>query len=183
MYALYILFFSTLQVTFPQSLSFHGQIADFMMVCVILTGYLFGPTDGAVIGLIMGVLRDVLASPTLGIGMLLLMYVGLISSLLFTRIFHRKLTLGFVQVLIITLAYKIIGHTLYFLIPLIAKNDSEYLSLSSIVFDSILPQLAINLVISIPIILLLQYVGPYRKGFVRFSNDGGDSVEGIWQIR
>jgi hypothetical protein len=194
------LFFSTLQVTFPQALSFRGQVADFMMVFVILTGYLFGTLDGAVVGLITGVLRDVLASgpviflvsgkdgdmlstPAIGVGMLLLLYIGIISSILFTKMFHRRLTLGFVQVLLITLAYKIAGHSMYFFIPLITNNDSQYLSFQSIMLDSVLPQLAINLIVSVPMIILLKIAGPYRKGFVRPTDFMNRTAEELWQIR
>ena len=171
-----------------------------MMVFVILTGYLFGTLDGAVIGLIMGVMRDVLASgpviflvsgengdmlstPALGVGMLLLLYIGIFSSVFFTKMFHRRLTLGFVQVLLITLIYKIVGHSIYYFIPLITNNDSDYLSFLSIMLDSILPQMAINLIISVPMIILLKFAGPYRKEYVRSSDFADKAAEELWQIR
>lgn len=182
-YVIYILFFSTLQVTFPQTLSFRGQTADFMMVFVILTGYLFGTVDGAVVGLSMGFLRDMLASTTLGIGMLILMYVGIFSSLLFLRKFHSRATLGFLQVILITFIYKAAGHFLYYFIPLLINGDHVYLSLNSILYDSILPQIAINLVISFPIILLLSYLGPYRKGEKRMAVEDKMASEEVWQIK
>jgi len=165
------------------ALSFRGQVADFMMVFVILTGYLYGTTDGAVVGLIMGFLRDMLASPTLGTGMLILLYAGIISSLLFSKRFHSRIALGFVQVFILTLAYKVIGHLLYYLVPLIMNHDNNYLPLSAIVLNSILPQILINLVISVPMILLLTYAGPYRKGVRRSLDDNRFSSEEVWQIR
>ena len=179
----YILFFSTLQVTFPGVLSFRGQVADFMLVFVILTGYMYGTIDGAVIGFCMGFLRDMLSSTTLGIGMLLLLYVGIFSSILFSGRFHRRAALGFVQVALITLIYKAFGHLLRYVIPLLTSHDGNYLSFGSIVIDSILPQIAINLVVSIPIILLLRYLGPYRKGLVRKMDESGLSSEEVWRIR
>ena len=182
-YAVYILFFSTLQVTFPNVFSFRGQTADFMMVFVILTGYLFGPIDGAVIGLIVGFLRDMLASTTLGIGMMLLLYIGILSSILFSKQYHNRAALGFIQVILITLAYKVIGHFLFFSIPLLLEHDRSYLSVGKIVFDSILPQIAVNLLAAVPIILLLRFAGPYRKGYVRASEDRLSPREDAWQIR
>lgn len=183
LYTVYILFFSTLQVTFPSVFSLRGQTADFMMVFVIITGYLFGSTDGAVIGLIVGFLRDMLASSTLGIGMMLLLYVGILSSILFSKQYHSRVALGFIQVLLITLAYKIIGHFLFFVVPLILEHDRSYLSLGTIVFDSILPQAAVNLLAAVPVILLLRFAGPYRKGYVRTSEDRRNTREDAWQIR
>ena len=183
MYIIYVLFFSTLQVTFPQVLSFRGQTADFMMVFVILTGYLFGTIDGAVIGFAMGFLRDMLASTTLGIGMLILLYIGIISSLLFSKKFHSRATLGFVQVILITFVYKSLGHLLYYFVPLLTAGDHMYLSVSTIMIDSILPQIAINLAISFPLILLLSYLGPYRRGEKRIADEDRLASEEVWQIK
>lgn len=177
------MFFSTLQVTFPQVLSFRGQTADFMMVFVILTGYLFGTIDGAVIGFSMGFLRDMLSSTTLGIGMLILLYVGIFSSLLFSRKFHSRATLGFVQVILITLVYKVMGHVLYYFVPLLTGGDHMYLSTSTIIFNSILPQIAINLAVSLPMILLLTYLGPYRRGEKRIADGDRAASEEVWRIR
>lgn len=170
-------------MTFPQVLSFRGQTADFMLVFVILTGYLFGSVDGAVVGLCMGFLRDMLASTTLGIGMLILLYSGIFSSLLFSKMFHSRATLGFVQVILITLIYKVGGHLYFYLLPLITSGDRSYLHMNAIIFDSILPQIAINLAVSIPIILLLHYLGPYQKGEKKMTDGERVSSEEVWRIR
>jgi len=183
LYIIYVLFFATLQVTFPQALSFRGQTADFMMVFVILTGYLFGTVDGAVIGFAMGFLRDMLASTTLGIGMLILLYVGIFSSLLFSKKYHSRATLGFVQVILITVVYKAMGHLLYYIVPYLTRGDHMYLSVNTIILNSILPQTAINLAISFPMILLLTYLGPYRRGEKRIANEDRIASEEVWQIR
>lgn len=154
-----------------------------MMVFVILTGYLFGTMDGAVVGFAMGFLRDMLASRTLGVGMLLLLYVGIFSSLLFSGKYHSRATLGFVQVVLITFIYKIAGHLLYYFVPLLTAGDHEYLSIGTILTDSILPQVAINLAISFPMILLLLYIGPYRRGEKRIADEDRMASEEVWQIR
>lgn len=180
---IYILFFSTLQVTFPQALSFRGQTADFMMVFVILTGYLFGTMDGAVIGFSMGFLRDMLASTTLGIGMLIFLYIGIFSSLLFSKKFHSRATLGFVQVILITFVYKTAGHLLFYFIPLLTAGDHVYLPVSAVIFNSILPQMIINLAVSLPLILLLSYLGPYRRGEKRIADEDKMASEEVWRIR
>ena len=170
-------------MTFPQALSFRGQTADFMMVFVILTGYLYGSVDGAVIGFAMGFLRDMLASTTLGIGMLLLLYVGIFSSLIFSKKFHSRATLGFIQVILITFIYKVLGHLLYYLIPRLTSGDRMYLPLSTIMLDSILPQIAINLAVSFPMILLLYYLGPYRRDEKRKADEDKMASEEVWRIR
>ena len=57
-YLILILFISSFQVSFPEVLSFHGQIADLMFVFVVLVSYMFGFRDGAVIAVITGFFRD-----------------------------------------------------------------------------------------------------------------------------
>lgn len=154
-----------------------------MMVFVILTGYLYGTVDGAIVGFCVGFLRDMLSSTTLGVGMLILMYIGIFSSLLFLRKFHSRVTLGFLQVILFTFIYKIAGHLLYYFVPLLTSGDHLYLSLNAIMNDSILPQIAINLVISFPIILLLSYLGPYRRGEKRMAVEDKMASEEVWQIK
>lgn len=154
-----------------------------MMVFVILTGYLFGTMDGAIIGFCMGFLRDMLASTTLGIGMLIFLYVGIFSSFLFSKKFHSRATLGFIQVILITFIYKILGHLLYYFVPLLTAGDHMYLSVRTIMLDSVLPQIAINLAISVPLILLLTYLGPYRKGSKRKENEDRVASEEVWRIK
>ncbi len=183
MYAVYILFFSTLQVTFPQAFSFRGQVADYMLVFVILSGYFFGKTDGAVVGLIMGVFRDILAGEHLGLGMMFLLYAGLMSAILFSKRFHRKLILAFLQVFIITLCYKVVGHLIYYVVPLMLEHDTVYFTFRHIVFDSVAPQLLLNLLVSIPLALLLKYLGPYNHGIKQEEDEQNPEKEGLWLRR
>jgi len=153
------------------------------MVFVILTGYLFGTLDGAVIGFSIGFLRDMLASRTLGIGMLIFLYIGIFSSLLFSKKFHSRATLGFVQVILITFIYKIAGHLLFYFVPLLTAGDHAYLPVNIVIFDSILPQVVINLAVSLPLILLLTYIGPYRRGEKRIADEDKMASEEVWRIR
>ena len=57
-YALYIVLLSSVQVSFSDKLSLMGQIADLMLVFVIISGYLFGARDALVVGLATGFIRD-----------------------------------------------------------------------------------------------------------------------------
>jgi rod shape-determining protein MreD len=174
------MFFCALQVSFPQQLSFRGQTADFMLVIVILSGYFFKTFNGAVVGLIVGLIRDVMSGMTLGAGALIFMMIGIISSFLFSKAFHSRVTLAFLQVGLITLSYKIIGHLLFYFVPFFLKHDTSYLPLQTIIFDSILPQLIINLLIAVPLILLLKYLGPYRVGYSIPVKGDIVSTEELW---
>ncbi len=180
-YAIYIMFFSALQVSFPQQLSFRGQTADFMLVIVILSGYFFKTFDGAVVGLTVGLIRDVMSGMTLGVGALVFMFIGIVSSFFFSKAFHSRVTLAFLQVALITLSYKIIGHLIFYFVPLFLRHDTSYLPIQTIVFDSILPQLLINLLIAVPLILLLKYLGPYRIGYSIPVKGEDVSTEELWR--
>ena len=59
-YVIFTLLFSCFQVSFPNRLTLFGQVADLMLVYVILVGYFFGFADGAVVGIIVGFIRDYL---------------------------------------------------------------------------------------------------------------------------
>lgn len=191
-YGVYIIFLSALQVSFSDSFSINGQVADLMLVFVILTGYLFGLKDAIAVGLITGLLRDYYAGPAfeggtdqpvalLGLGMLLMLYAGVISSVLFTKAFHRKLPLGFVQVMIVTVSYKVVGHVLFVIMLAISGRGSEYLSLFEIVTDSLIPQMIVNLLATAPILLMLRYMGPYKNGInKRLLLDSGET-ENLWR--
>lgn len=180
-YAAYIIFFTTLQVSFPDYFSLRNQTADFMLVLVVLSGYFFKTIDGAVVGLTVGLIRDVLAGMTLGIGALLFFFIGILSSVFFSKAFHSRASLAILQIAIMTLGYKIIGHLWFYFMPILERHDTTYLSFQTVVFDSILPQLGVNLLIAIPMIFLIKYVGPYRVGYVKPEESARVTTEGLWR--
>ena len=62
-YAIYIILISSIQVSFPDAFSLFGQTADLMFVFVVLAGYFNGFWDGAVVGFVCGLIRDVFSPP------------------------------------------------------------------------------------------------------------------------
>ena len=183
-YTLYILLFASFQVSFSDSMSFRGQIADLTFVFVVLTGYFFGFIDGAIVGLITGVVRDTLAAPTVisldgtvqvsfGIGVLVLFLAGVAGSAFFTKRMHRNIPFAFLAVAAITLCYKVIGHLLNFFWIKMLVGEVYNLTASQALVDSIIPQIMLNCLVSVPIILLLRFLGPGR---FRDRSDQKDDV-------
>ncbi len=182
-YLVYILLFSCFQVSFPGTISFHGQIADLTFVFVVLTGYFFGFGDAAVVGIITGLIRDSFASPavmsldgtvqvTAGLGILVLFLAGAAGSSFFTQKMHRNLPFAFLAVIFLTFCYKVIGNLLeFFWIKILAGGVYNVTPMSCLT-DSIIPQVMLNFLASIPIIFLLKFMGPYRRG----GNDKKDDV-------
>ena len=174
-YALYLLLFSTVQVTFPGIVTFYGLRADLMFVLVVLCSYMFGFYDGIVFGALAGIIRDYFSAPSItsidgtvttavGIGLFLMVAAAAFGSSFFTVRIERNFILAFVSVLFATLLYKTIGHFGIFLWSHIAKGTTYNLQLSQIVFRSIIPQVLLNMIAAVPLYLLLRFAGPYKKG-------------------
>ena len=183
-YAVYLLLFASIQVSFPDSLSFRGQIADLMFVFVVLTGYFFGFADGAVIGILTGIVRDCFAAPavigldgnvqvTMGIGALVLFLAGVFGSAFFTKKLHKSWPFAFLAVAAATLIYKTVGHFVAFIWIKVLGNGMYSIGVKDVILDSMLPQLLVNLIAAIPILLLLRFLGPYKRGG---GNDNKDDV-------
>lgn len=182
LYAVYILLFASLQVSFPDAISFRGQIADLMFVFVVLTGYFFGFADGAIIGLLTGIVRDCFSSPavigldgkvqvTVGIGALVLFLAGAYGSSFFTKKLHRSIPFAFLSVASATLIYKVIGHIVAFVWIKVLGNGMYSIGIKEVLIDSILPQLLLNAVATLPLLLLLRFLGPYKLGSVTDKKD------------
>ncbi|MCR4688597.1 MAG: hypothetical protein K5745_03490 [Saccharofermentans sp.] len=183
-YAIYILLFTTFQVSFPNAISFRGQVADLTFAFVVLTGYYYGFLDGAVVGLITGMIRDCFASPIImgldgktqlasGIGMLVLFLAGSYGSSFFKHRLHRNVHFALLAVLSATLIYKVSGHICIFLWLKLQDGAIYTLTLGKILTDSILPSLLVNVLAALPIIFLLRFLGPVSR---RKSDDSNDDV-------
>lgn len=174
-YALYLLLFSTVQVTFPGILTFYGIRADLTFVIVVLIAYMFGFYDGIVFGALAGIIRDYFSAPSittldgtvttaLGIGLFVMFAAAAFGASFFTERIERNFLLAFLSVVIATLLYKVIGHLLIFIWSNIVPGLTYNLSLTQIITRSILPQVILNLIAAIPLYLLLRFAGPYSKG-------------------
>lgn len=183
-YTIYILLFASFQVSFPNAISFRNQVADLTFVFVILTGYYFGFLDGAIVGLATGIVRDCFASPIImgvdgkiqlasGIGMLVLFLAGSYGSSFFRNKVHRKFYFALLAVLSGTLIYKVAGHIIVFLWLKLQDNAVYSLTIGRILIDSILPQLLVNVIAALPMIVLLTFLGPVSR---RKGPDADDDV-------
>ena len=174
-YALYLLLFSTVQVTFSGILTFYGIRADLLFVLVVLVSYMFGFYDGIVFGALAGIIRDYFSAPSittldgtvttaLGIGLFLMVAAAASGSSFFTVRIERNFLLAFLSVVTATLLYKIVGHFLIFLWSNLVPGLTYNMGLSQIITRSVLPQTVLNLIAAVPIYLLLRFLGPYKKG-------------------
>ena len=182
-YAIYILLLSSLQVSYPNRLGFAGQTADLAFVFVVLTGYFEGFKDGAIVGLIMGLVRDCLAPiaivgidgtvhVTAGIGMLVLFLAGAVSSSFFTKRMHRNIPFAFVSIAFCTLLYKISGHFMAYSWTFIVPEAGTYdLGFYEIAVRSCLLQTLLNLIAGLPLLVLWRFAGPVSMSEQRKTAD------------
>ena len=191
-YAVYIILLASLQVSFPESIGFAGQTADLMFVFVVLAGYFNGFWDGAIVGLVSGLLRDVFSPPavigldgevrvTAFIGAFTLFAAGIIGSAFFTKRMHRNIPFSIVAVIFATVCYKVAGFILIYGWSTLAGAESSLYSPMTALIYSFLPQLLLNTIAAIPLMLLIRFLGP-----VSFKNTNKkDEVikkqgEGTW---
>lgn len=174
-YILYVLFFCCFQVSFPEILSLNGQIADLMFVFTVLVAYMFGFYDGMVVAFFVGIIRDYFAgpsvtgldgkaSPALGIGLLVMVLAAAVGSSFFTRRMHRNTAFAFLAIMATTAIYKVVGYIVIKTWALFVPSATYSVTVGRMIVRSLAPQLLLNLIVTVPIYLLLRFVGPYKKG-------------------
>lgn len=190
-YALYILFFSCFQVSFPGILSFNGQIADLMFVMCVLIAYMFGFFDGMVCAFFIGIIRDYFAGPsvtgldgkpvpTIGIGLLVMVVAAGIGSSFFTKRMHRNTAFAFLAILSTTTIYKVVGYIVIRLWSVVVGNHSYSVTVGQMIMQSLAPQILLNLIAAVPLYFLLKFVGPYKKGINPVLIDENSEGGNIW---
>ena len=174
-------------------MSFHGQVADLMLVFTALAGYFYGFYDGIAVGIAVGILRDYFAgpavngldgkpNPAVGIGLLVMFLTGALASSFFTVRMRRNVPFAFASVAFCTLVYKAAGHILIKLWTVLIFRHAYNLTIIDVLVDSILPQIMLNVIAALPIILLLRFAGPYRKGINPTLAAKGDTEDDLWLV-
>lgn len=190
-YIVYTLSICCFQVSFPQIMTFRGQVADLMLIFTVVTAYFFGFFDGAVVGICVGLLRDYFAAPAiatlggntvsaLGLGILLMFLASVFGSSFFTTRMRRNALFAFVAVSAATVIYKISGHILIRMWTGLVLHNTYNMTFKQILLDSILPQLLLNIIATLPIVLLLRFMGPYSKGINPKINVDGGLEDDLW---
>lgn len=181
-YTVFMVLVALIQVTFLSEYLPLKIRPDLILVFAILCGYLYDTDDGIIIGLSVGFLRDMLAGRSLGLGMLLMMYAGILASVLFLNLFKRNILFGLVQVLLISTLYHVLLVLLNFLFPALSDQVYSLNHLFTLMFRDLPGQLAANLVAAVPMMLLLHFVGPYPRGQRQTGLDETISGDGVWHL-
>ena len=94
------------------------------------------------------------------IGAFTLFAAGIIGASFFTTRMHRNIPFSIVSVSFATLCYKTAGYLIIYGWSTLAGTGSGIFSPFTALVYSFLPQLLLNTITSIPMILLLRFLGP-----------------------
>lgn len=178
-YTVMITVLTLIQFSLPDSASFQGIKPDLLFVFTILTGYLYGTGDVVVIGLITGFLCDSFSGRFLGLGMLLFLYCGIISSVFLKRILSRNLLLAMVQVIFGTLIFYVSLTAISLLFFSVSQPVSEYLFF--MMRYRLFPALPVNLAISVVLYLLLKKFSVYKSDSLSLEDESLSAGDSLWE--
>ena len=170
-YAIYILLIPSIQVTLSSRLTLWGQTADLMLVFAVLTGFVYGFREGLIAGILMGLMRDVLAAPVIagpkgtlsvafGIGMLVLFLGGAFGAVFFEGRTNRNLLLGILAVSCYTVIYKVSGNVAGALWSSLISGTGGSRGIWTVIRTSVLPSVLMNAIAAVIIFILINFMGP-----------------------
>ena len=136
-----------LQVTLFASLDFAGGAADVLLLTLLALALLRGAVVGALAGFFGGLLVDVMTLDTLGVSALLYSLVGYWAGRYGETTGMDRGHAPLLSVLVGTVALSYAGYGLHFLL-------GEELSARRALFETLLPTLALNLILARPVFAL-----------------------------
>jgi rod shape-determining protein MreD len=181
-FALYILLLGLLQTTVLSRLNIMGSAPDLLLVFSILAGYMFGLRDGIIVGLAAGFMRDMLAGRAIGLGMLLLMYAAILAAVLFRHWFRRNILLGLIQVILLTILYEASITCLSFILPMLPDVSFSLRALFLQRAAALPGHVLANVTCGAPLIFLLYFLGPYRRGTPKDDTEEAIVGDGVWRV-
>jgi rod shape-determining protein MreD len=138
-----------LQVTLVASLDVAGGTADLLLLSLLPIAFLRGSVAGAVAGFFGGLLVDVLTLDTLGVTALLYALAGYWAGRYGETTGRDRAHAPPVAVLVATIGIAYAGFGLHFLL-------GEEVSARLALFDTLLPSLALNLILGVPVYALCR---------------------------
>jgi rod shape-determining protein MreD len=138
-----------LQVTLVASLDVAGGAADLLLLVLVAVALLRGSLTGAVAGFFGGLLVDVTTLDTLGVSALLYALIGYWTGRYGETTGRDRGHAPLVAVLVATVGVAYGGYGLHFLI-------GDDISARRALFDTLLPTLALNLLLGRPVFTLCR---------------------------
>ncbi len=148
LYAICIFVLVIIQSTFLEYIKIYNIKPNLLIVFVIAVALLRGNVEGAVVGLILGLLQDVISGRVIGFYGLLGMYLGVIIGSVNKRLYREN----FFVIIFFTLAASITYESIVFILTVFLKYNADILY-SFRTF--ILPEAVYNSVLSVFIYIIV----------------------------
>ena len=136
-----------LQVTLVASVDIAGGTADLLLLTLLPIAFLRGSISGAVAGFFGGLLVDVLTLDTLGVTALLYALAGYWAGRYGETTGRDRMHAPVLALLVATIGIAFGGYGLHFLL-------GEVVSARLALYDTLVPSLALNLALGIPVYAL-----------------------------
>lgn len=130
------------QTTILSFMSFNGVKPNILVVFVVSVALLRGSTEGAVIGVISGLIQDIMTGKIMGFYALLGLYLGICIGSVNKRLYRENFLVIIIFTFIATLVYEF----LVFFFGIFAYNGSNAIYAIS---NIIIPEIIYNIVVSI----------------------------------
>ncbi len=160
-YTLWLLLMGLLQTVWPP-LGSRGQKPNFLLALASLSGFLFGTGDGLWVGLVAGFMLDFFHGRAIGLGMLLLMLGGILSSRFLRRRASRNIIFALLAVATVQLLFTFFSHAAIALAIFLADLPLPAYDPLAVLQELAAP-VAPTLLAAAPMYLLLYFAGPYRR--------------------
>ncbi len=130
------------QTTVLQHFSIMGIVPNTSLIILVIYGLLKGKYNGAFVGLVLGLLQDILFSKVIGVNALIYFLIGYVVGLLDDKVFKENLVLPFLTILASTFVY----HVLYYLFMVFLSKD---VNIIIIMKDVLIGEMIYNSILSI----------------------------------
>lgn len=142
-----------------------GIVPNLSLIYIVLVALIRGRKLGSLLGLFLGLLRDILFSPALGPNALVYFFIGYIVGMLETKLSKDNIIVPLFLVGVSTVFYNIF----YALIMFFLKQN---ISVHYIIKNIILVEMLYNMVLTIPLYKIL--LKPLTIKGIRFGKNRGE---------
>ena len=134
-------------------------LPDFTLILVVAMGFLLGERQGAAMGLLAGLLEDIMFGHALGFFALTKMLLGLGAALVGKEIYQEKIIGPILLVFVGTIVHEIIIHMLVYLYVGID------IPLELIITSQFIPAAILNAILTVPFYALVHWMFEKRSRF------------------
>lgn len=150
-----------IESTILHHLSIFGVIPNTSLIIIVCLALLAGKKTGSVLGLVLGLLEDILFYDVIGVHALIYFIIGYLIGLTDKKVFKENLFLPFFFTSISTFAF----HIIYYVFMYFLSINVDFISLMKnvVIIETILNSL-------LSIIFYKQFLKLYRQPYISFRN-------------